>query len=163
MNTIHTSLGAVARRARPLAIVLAVFATSAVSAAIVEGRSSAGHRYVAGGIGVEEVEAMRAQAAAYSLQLVTAAKSGAYLAGVQVRIAGPGSAVVFDSTIDAPWLLVDLPPGRYTVRVTHSGSTVERPVTIAPGKKEHLVVHFDVPVDREGLSQTTGAERWLPR
>ncbi|HET9023216.1 MAG TPA: hypothetical protein VFN64_01510, partial [Burkholderiaceae bacterium] len=80
-------------------------------------------------------------------------------AGTRIRITGPGNDVVLDTTIDAPWLLLDLPAGPYTVRATHSGQTVERRVTIAPGKTEKFVFHFDVPVDGEGPTQATSPER----
>ena len=143
------------------ACLAAALAASCVSAgaALVEGRTSAGHRYLAGGIGIEEVDAMRSEAPRFSLQLITAAKTGAYLAGARIRITGPGNDVVLDTTIDAPWLLLDLPAGPYTVRVTHSGQTVERRMTIAPGKTEKSVFQFDVPVDGDGPTQATSPVR----
>ena len=76
-----------------------------------------------------------------------------------IRITGPGNDVVLDTTIDAPWLLLDLPAGPYTVRVTHSGQTVERRMTIAPGKTEKSVFQFDVPVDGDGPTQATSPVR----
>jgi hypothetical protein len=138
------------RTARPArwfaAASLALCAVTA-HAAVVEGRTSEGHRYVTGGIGADEVEALRQEAPAFSLQLITAARTGAYLAGTHVRITGPGNNVVLDTTLDAPWLLVDLPGGRYTVRATHSGTTVQRRLTIAPGQPQRIVLHFDAPAD----------------
>lgn len=135
--------------ARWLAAAILALGAAAAHAALVEGRTNEGHRYVTGGIGTEEIEAMRQEAPGFSLQVVTAARTGAYLAGTHVRITGPGNNVILDTMIEAPWLLVDLPDGRYTVRATHSGSTVERPLTIAPGKPQRVVLHFAVPVDHE--------------
>ena len=125
------------------------FSLAAVTAhaAVVEAKTNEGNRYVAGGIGTEEVEAMRQQAPAYSLQLITVARTGAYLAGTQVRITGPGNNVVLDTTINGPWLLVDLPGGRYTVRATHSGNTLERRLTIDSGRPQRVVLQFDAAVD----------------
>ena len=120
------------------------------NAAISEGTTADGRRSVAGGIGTEEVEALRQQAPAFSLQLVTAARTGAYLADTQVRIIGPGNNVILDTTLRGPWLLIDLPSGRYTVRATHSGNTVERRLAIEGGKPQRVVLHFDAPVDHEG-------------
>jgi hypothetical protein len=131
---------------------------AAANAAITEGTAADGRRYVTGGIGSEEVAALQGQAAAYSLQLITAARGGAYLAGAHVRIVGPGKNVVLDTTIDAPWLLIDLPGGRYTVRATHSGKTVERGLTITPARPQRVVLHFDAPVDQDG-PQLPRAER----
>jgi hypothetical protein len=136
-----------ARRARWFSAASLALAAVTAHAAVVEGRTSEGHRYVTGGIGTDEVEALRQEAPAFSLQLITAARTGAYLAGTHVRITGPGNNVVLDTTLDAPWLLVDLPGGRYTVRATHSGTTVEQRLTIAPGHPQRVVLHFDAPVD----------------
>lgn len=145
-------------RAGSLSMALAALVPPA-TAALTEGRTNTGHRYLTGGVGIEEVDAMRAESARYSLQVITAAKTGAYLAGARVRITGPGNEVVLDTTIDAPWLLVDLPAGPYTVRATHSGNTAENRVTIAPGKTQRLTLHFDAPVDGEPPSETTGSAR----
>ena len=133
-------------------IAAATLAVGAVAAhaALVEGRTNEGHRYVVGGVGTEEVDALRQEAAAFSLQLITAARTGAYLSGTHVRITGPGNNVVLDTDIGGPWLLVDLPGGRYTVRATHSGTTVERRLMIEAGKTQRVVLHFDATVDNDG-------------
>lgn len=140
------------------AVLLALLASVAVNAgaAVTEGRTNDGRRYLAGGIGTEEVDALRAQADAYSLQLVTAATSGAYLAGTQIRITGPGNAVILDAPIDAPWLLVDLPPGQYTVRATHAGQTREQRITLGANKPHRVVLHFDVPAENAGPGAVSG-------
>lgn len=137
---------------------------AAAHAAITEGTAADGRRYVTGGIGSEEVATLQGQAAAYSLQLITAARGGAYLAGAHVRIVGPGNNVVLDTTIDGPWLLIDLPGGRYTVRARHSGDTVERGLTITTGKPQRVVLHFDAPVDHDGpqLPRAEGVQAPAP-
>lgn len=135
--------------ARGLAFILAAVSLSTASSAVTEGRTAAGHRYMAGGIGSDEADTMRAHAAAFPLQVVIAAKSGAYLANVHVRITGPGNEALLDQPIDAPWLLVDLPPGRYTLRATYGGESVEQRTTIAAGRSERVVLHFDVATDDE--------------
>jgi hypothetical protein len=137
-------------RCVPLVVAALLAPLAAANAAITEGTAADGRRYVTGGIGSEEVATLQGQAAAYSLQLITAARGGAYLAGAHVRIVGPGNNVVLDTTIDAPWLLIDLPGGRYNVRATHSGKTVERGLTIGSAKAQRVVLHFDVPVDHDG-------------
>jgi hypothetical protein len=158
-NPVKTNLRRAHRALRGVAAFMAALSVSTAGAALIEGKTNAGHRYLAGGIGAEEVDAMRAQAPGYSLHLITAAKSGAYVAGVHIRIVGPGNDVVLDTTIDAPWLLIALPAGRYTVRATHSGDAVERRLDIAPGKAERVVLHFDVPVDGDGAPQAASPVR----
>ena len=119
----------------------------ATSAAIVEGRTANDRAFVTGGIGLEESELLKQMANKYSLQVVISSRSGAYLADTRVTIIGADSQKVLDVPLDAPWLLVDLVPGTYKVLVAQGGRTQERNVTLAPGKREHLAVQFDVPAD----------------
>jgi len=126
----------------------ALFAVSfAACAEITEGRTANDRVYVAGGVGLEESERLKQMADKYTLQLIVASRSGAYLADTKVTIIGANSQKVLDLALDAPWLLVDLAPGSYKVSVQHAGSTQERNVTLAPGKREQIVVQFNVPAD----------------
>ncbi|MEO8186718.1 MAG: hypothetical protein ABI580_05055 [Burkholderiaceae bacterium] len=122
-------------------------ASLTASAAVVEGRTADDRAFVSGGIGLEESERLKQMADKYSLQLVISSRSGAYLADTSVAITRTNGQKILDLPLDAPWLLVDLPPGGYKVSVAHAGRTQERSVTLAPGKREHLVVQFDVPAD----------------
>ena len=126
----------------------ALFAVSfAACAEIIEGRTANDRVYVAGGVGLEESERLKQMADKYPLQLIVASRSGAYLADTKVTIIGADRQKILDLALDAPWLLVDLVPGSYKVSVVHAGSTHERSVTLAPGKREQMVVQFDVPAD----------------
>lgn len=126
----------------------ALVATSlTASAAIKEGRTSNDRPYVSGGVGLEESERLKQMAENFSLQLIVSSRSGAYLADARVVIVGTNNQKVLDVALDAPWLLVDLTPGSYRVSVAHAGSTQERNVTLAAGKREQIVVQFNVPAD----------------
>ncbi|HVE88110.1 MAG TPA: hypothetical protein VNA44_00275 [Burkholderiaceae bacterium] len=124
-----------------------VAASADASAAITEGRTATDRAYVAGGIGLEESERMKQMADKYSLQVIVSSRSGAYLADTRVTITGANSQKVLDLPLDAPWLLIDLAPGNYKVAVAHAGMTQERNVTLAPGKREQIVVQFNVAAD----------------
>ena len=126
------------------ALVVTSFASSA---AITEGRTANDRSYISGGIGLEESERLKLMADKYSLQLIVASRSGAYLADTRVTITGPGGQRVLDLPLDAPWLLVDLAPGNYKLVVAHAGQMQERNVTLTSSKREQLVVQFDVPAD----------------
>jgi len=128
----------------------AVILTASVptSADIVEGRTVNDRQFVSGGIGSGEVEQLKQVADKYSLQLIVSSRAGAYLADMHGLITGANGQKILDTQLNAPWLLVDLAPGTYTVAVTHQGgSTQRRSVTIVPGKREQLVMQFDVPGD----------------
>ena len=124
-----------------------LLASFTASAAIVEGRTANDRMYVSGGVGLEESERLKQMADKYSLQLVISSRSGAYLANTHVTITGANGQKVLDLPLDAPWLLVDLLPGNYKLVVAHAGRAQERNVTLAPSKREQVVVQFDVPAD----------------
>ena len=118
-----------------------------VCAAIVEGRTATDRPYMAGGVGLEESERLKQMGEKYPLQVVVSSKSGAYLADTKVTIVGANGQKILDLDLDAPMLLVDLPPGSYKISVAHGGSTQERNVTLTPGKREHMAIQFNVPAD----------------
>ena len=119
---------------------------SAAAGAATTGTSVAGHPYISGGVGDSEQRALRADRGRYSLWAVTAARgSGAFLADVWVRVTDQRQRTVFDGALDGPWLMIDLPRGRYTVEATHEGQTVRRTANIGPGERERMVLYFNVP------------------
>lgn len=122
-------------------------ASCSVCATITEGRTANDRRYVTGGIGLEESESLKQMADKFSLQLVVSSRQGAYLADMRVTIVGANSQKVLDIALEAPWLLVDLPPGTYKILIAHPTATQERNITLAPGKREQIGVQFNVPAD----------------
>ncbi|HKO66669.1 MAG TPA: hypothetical protein VJU53_02590 [Burkholderiaceae bacterium] len=124
-----------------------LLASTTASAAITEGRTANDRSYMSGGVGLEESEQLKQVADKYSLQLVISSRAGAYLADTHVTITGANGQKLLDLPLDAPWLLVDLNPGSYKLVIAHAGSTQERNVTLAPAKRERVVVQFDVPAD----------------
>lgn len=132
-----------------LAVVL-LAGINAASAVVTEGRTTSGVPYLVGGVGLEESDLMKQHAQAFSVAVVTAARGGAYLADTHVRIVGPGNNVVLDTVLEAPWLLVDLPTGRYTLVATNGGRTVERQLNVVSGKPQQVVLQYDVPADNAG-------------
>jgi hypothetical protein len=147
-----------------LAATLAVLGLTALSsgaiAEIVEGRTEQDRRFLVGGVGIEEVEQMRQQAGQFPLQLIVASRTGAYLADTHIRISSPQQGTVLDTTLAAPWLLVDLPPGGYQIEATNRGQTQQRRLTIGAGGRQHLVLQFDVPVDQP--APAAGTDTGLP-
>ncbi|MGA1286943.1 MAG: hypothetical protein ACO3ZK_05510 [Rubrivivax sp.] len=118
--------------------------------ALDSGTSSSGVAYLSGGAGADEREAMQAQRGRYSLWLTTAARSGAFLADVEVRVTPrPAGAPVLEHRMTGPWLYAALPAGLDIVGAT-AAAAARRPappvranVTIASGPARQLVLHFD--------------------
>ncbi len=76
---------------------------------------------------------MHAERAKYSLWVATVAKpSGAYLTDAQLHIVDLTSkVVVVERTMDGPWFIVALPPGRYEVAATLQADGADKPQTLA--------------------------------
>ncbi len=96
--------------------------------------------HLSGGIGEEERLQMRDARDRYNLRLVFAqARSGAYLAGVDVAIDRPGAQVAL-GPYDAvgPWFFVRLDPGTYRIRATYDGVTQTRTVRVGRAASERV-------------------------
>jgi len=135
-----------ARAKTALVIASAVFSATVMAASA--GQTARGGAFVSGGIGEGEIVALDAQREKYSLWVITAAKvSGAYLADVRVRITDENKALVLEHTMAGPWMLVDLPLGRFTVEASYGGQAFSRATTIHPGDRHQMVFYFDVAAD----------------
>ena len=95
--------------------------------------------YQCSGIGSEEREA--AESVPHSLRLVFAQPDGHYLGGVAARVSAGGAELV-NVTCPGPWLLLDLPAGRYQVSASFEGKTVTRDVTLSGGGRQEQVFTF---------------------
>jgi hypothetical protein len=99
-----------------------------------QGGRSSGANYVCGGVGIDQQEAMKAQAPGHSLMLTFAASTGAYLANVQVQITDSRGNVLLGATCPGPIMLVDLPhKDTWHVRAQAGGVTREKTVTAGGG------------------------------
>ena len=131
-----------------MAVGFTVSAPNAAAQSVQEGRTAQDRRYIAGGIGLEESEPMKAMAREFPLSITVTAKSGAYLADSHIRIQDAKGQMVLDTQLDSPYLLVDLVPGKYSVEATRQGKTQQRSVDIAAKVPAKIAFSFDVPGDR---------------
>lgn len=139
-------------------VLLALLALLAQPAAATDrGTSTAGVEYTSGGASHEEQEALHAQRLNYSFWLTTAVRrSGAYLAGVRVRIREAGSnRLMLEHVLDGPWLFAALPQGRYEVEAIVQVERVGRievqrgTTTIHAGDHHQMLLYFTTP-DADG-------------
>ncbi len=98
--------------------------------------------FITGGVGQDEREALEAMAADFSLKLRFALKGGSYIADVQVRIEDEEGKALLESAADGPWFLVDLEPGKYTVRASDPNEKLQRDVQVREGSQAELIFHF---------------------
>jgi hypothetical protein len=106
---------------------------------------------VSGGVGESDQQALREQQGRFSFWLMTATQgTGEYLSGVHVTVTDLRSKqTVVEHTMDGPWLLAALPPGRYAVEAVYRSSDavpeqkVKKTTTIRPGTKlRQMLVYF---------------------
>lgn len=144
----HSS-GSLAHRRRAIAagaISLVATLIPVPSPAAVQERTPEGIVYMEGGIGADEVDVLMAQRASYSLSIrVAAARSGAFLPDAHLRIVDATGAVRFDQQMHAPWLLIDLPPGRYVIEAVHEGDVRLGGATLTPHGHRDEVLYFVIP------------------
>jgi len=117
------------------------------AAAATDGRTTQDRPFVSGGITPDEVTDLRSKQPFFSFSLLTAARSGAYLAGVHVRIVDGQKTLVLETDLDGPYLLVDLQPGKYEIEATNEGETQKRAVTLRQGNPQRMVVYFKSDAD----------------
>lgn len=103
---------------------------------------SPNHRYMTGGVGIEERNAMQAQGAkGYDLKLVFAITPGNYLSAVGVKINDQAGKPVISAQSNGPWFYADLPKGTYTVIADYEGNQKTQKVTVDETLKE-VVFHW---------------------
>jgi len=125
-------------------LVLAVAAACSAARADV-GRTPLGVWYWVGGIGEEEESRLAIDSLAHAFSLRLAARgSGAYLADVDLRIIDADDRTVFQGHLDGPWLLMDLPPGRYEIVGEHDGEVSRLKVVVPEHGRRSAVMYFPV-------------------
>ncbi|KVK89874.1 carboxypeptidase regulator [Burkholderia ubonensis] len=86
--------------------------------------------FVSGGVGQDESTAFQRNEAAWPLALRFTGAGGEFLADVHVRITDAKGAEVLKTDASGPYMLVKLPPGRYTVQASYQGKDETRSVTV---------------------------------
>jgi hypothetical protein len=98
-------------------------------------------RYVSGGIGLDEARAFRQAERQYPLTLEFANKAkprDEFTADVRVVIRDANGNMVLDAVSSGPFLLAKLPAGRYDIKATQDGKTLERHATVVEAKPKHV-------------------------
>jgi hypothetical protein len=127
-----------------IAAVFVAIAMPAWAQGLTEVKTDNGVRYVQGGVGEEEREAISALRKDFNLELVFAAKGGGnYLADVDVTIRDAKGAEVLRARADAPIMLVQLPAGRYSLEAVYDGKTQKRALSVPARGRQQAGVYFE--------------------
>lgn len=137
------------KRLTALAILAAFTAVAPIGAsAETRGKTVDGMPYVTGGVTVAELIKLQGERDKYSLWITTAAvRSGAHLSDVKLRITDAKKRVVLDTMMIGPWLMVDLPLGRYSVEAKFKDQTFDRVTQIHKDDHHQVLIYFDVPAE----------------
>ena len=96
--------------------------------------------YECSGIGLEQREA--AESVPHTLRLEFAQPDGPYLGGVETNLTDSSGKEILAVRCPGPWVLLNLPDGRYGISASFEGKTVTRKVTISGGKRQRQVLVF---------------------
>ena len=84
---------------------------------------------VSGGVDLDEAERMKQAAGQYPLRIVFSVPGGNYAVPQEFTLMqGEQTMLKIDSA--GPWLLIDLPPGAYTMQARVEDQVLERAVTV---------------------------------
>jgi len=138
MNPIRTS-------AIATAIALAATGAAQAGGVLPPQHTQGSVRYVTGGVGLDEAQAMKKEMPRYALSMEfvgTQGKRGEYLADIPVKIKNRKGVVALDVVSDGPYLLVDLSPGKYAIEASYNGNTERRSVEVQNKGAAHLLFEW---------------------
>ncbi len=101
---------------------------------------------ISGGVDLDEAERMKRAAGRYPLRVVFSVPGGNYAVPDEFTLMQGGQAMVKINAA-GPWLLIDLPPGAYTMRARIEDRVLERAVTVS---RSGSTVHWVVPGSASG-------------
>lgn len=134
---------------RLTAFLALAFLTTGVSAGLTagaqeRGKTEAGQAFVSGGIGQTERDALQSTRRRFGLAIQTAIRgSRDYLADVHIRITDSHARQMLETDMDGPWLLVDLPAGRYQIEATRNHRVQRHAVAFLAGEHGQMNFFFD--------------------
>ena len=104
-------------------------------------QSYAGIRVINGGVDLDQADAIKRIQSRYPLRVEISGRGGNYYVADRLKVL-QGSDVVAEIPDAGPWLLMDVPPGRYTLVGDFGSTEVRRDVTVPNhnGAKVSMVV-----------------------
>jgi|KBSMisStaDraftv2_1062788.scaffolds.fasta_scaffold24226_4 hypothetical protein len=99
--------------------------------------------YMTGGVGDDDIAALKRAAVSYPLELEfsqQAQPKSEFIADVKVTVRDRAGKVLLDAASGGPFMLVDLPTGRYDVEASYEGQSKRQSVDVR--KDQHRKVVF---------------------
>jgi hypothetical protein len=101
---------------------------------------------ISGGVDLDEAERMKQAAGQYPLRVVFSVPGGNYTVPQEFTLM-QGEQTMVKIASAGPWLLIDLPPGAYTLQARVEDRVFERAVTV---NRRGNTVHWVVPDGNSG-------------
>lgn len=118
-----------------------------------------GQRYVTGGIGSEEVEALQAYKKQFNLYFVfTEGKIGRVIDDVNLSILDGQNQLVFAIKHANPRLLLQLPAGRYQAVANYQGQKLRQWITAEDKRHQRIILNWPAQVEEESKLSQSPAE-----
>ncbi len=108
--------------------------------------------YVTGGIGISGAESMREAANDYALEIVFVQKlkqQEEFISDVMVQIQDTQKNTVLDVVTEGPFLLVNLPNGKYVITAEFNSDTKQQKVNVGARKHQKVVFWWPILEQRE--------------
>ena len=108
--------------------------------------------YLTGGIGSSEADSMREAAKDYVLEIVFVQKLKQleeFISDVKVQIQDAQKNTVLDVITEGPFLLVNLPNGKYTITAEFNSDTKKQKVNVGTKKHQKIVFWWPILEQRE--------------
>lgn len=91
-----------------------------------------GIQVIHGGVDSDQADAIKRLQSRYNLRLEISGKGGAYYVADKLKVMR-GSEVIVEIPQAGPWVLMNVPPGRYTLLGDFGGTEVQRSVVVPSG------------------------------
>lgn len=98
--------------------------------------------FITGGIGSDESNAMFAAAKKWSLLIemseIDGSGRGVWISGIDIRVLNAKQQSILETICDGPLMLLNVPPGQYTVEASYQGKLLKRSVVLKEGDPQKL-------------------------
>jgi len=108
--------------------------------------TKAGIPYATGGVGDTEQSYIESHFGDYSFKLVNAG-NGAYVSEVNVTLENEQGETVLETTTNGPWLVVDLPAGRYRLTASFKDQRQSDEVVVTKAASRRLVLRWNASME----------------
>lgn len=99
-------------------------------------------RYISGGVGDEELQALEVEQVNNRLKMVFTTLDGSYIADIAVLVLDRNKNILLQANSEGPVMMIDLPPGNYQVQATYELETLNKNVVTEQNRLSTVYFRF---------------------